>query len=84
MGMFSTMRCMFAMVVQSLKERGFMLIPRMPLGVAYTRDDFFADLIAGLTVAAVLIPQAIAYALLAGLPPAHGFGSDTESEKPCS
>ncbi len=31
------------------------------------------DLIAGVTVALVLIPQAIAYATLAGLPPVHGL-----------
>src|SRR5690554_2204554 len=33
----------------------------------------FDDVIAGLTVALVLIPQAIAYAALAGLPPAVGI-----------
>lgn len=31
------------------------------------------DLIAGVTVALVLVPQAIAYALLAGVPPVHGL-----------
>lgn len=31
------------------------------------------DLIAGLTVAAILIPQAMAYAMLAGLPPIYGL-----------
>jgi SulP family sulfate permease len=31
------------------------------------------DLIAGLTVAVVLIPQAMAYAMLAGLPPVYGL-----------
>lgn len=31
------------------------------------------DLIAGITVALVLVPQAIAYALLAGVPPVHGL-----------
>ena len=30
------------------------------------------DLIAGLTVAVVLIPQAMAYAMLAGMPPVYG------------
>lgn len=34
---------------------------------------FKSDLVAGATVAAVLIPQAMAYALLAGLPPIHGL-----------
>ncbi len=31
------------------------------------------DLVAGVTVALVLVPQAIAYALLAGVPPVHGL-----------
>lgn len=31
------------------------------------------DLVAGATVALVLVPQAIAYALLAGVPPVHGL-----------
>ena len=32
-----------------------------------------ADIIAGITVALVLIPQAMAYAQLAGLPPHYGL-----------
>ncbi|HEX2678253.1 MAG TPA: SulP family inorganic anion transporter, partial [Polyangiales bacterium] len=32
-----------------------------------------ADLVAGLTVAAVAVPQAMAYAMIAGLPPALGL-----------
>jgi SulP family sulfate permease len=39
------------------------------------RDNFRADLIAGLTVALVLIPQSMAYAELAGLPPWVGLYS---------
>lgn len=35
----------------------------------YKRADLLGDLSAGLTVAVMLIPQAIAYGLLAGLPP---------------
>lgn len=31
------------------------------------------DALAGLTVAVVLIPQAMAYAMLAGMPPVHGL-----------
>ena len=31
------------------------------------------DAIAGLTVAAVLVPQSMAYAILAGLPPVYGL-----------
>ena len=39
----------------------------------YGRGTFAADLAAGLTVGAVLIPQGMAYALVAGLPPVHGL-----------
>lgn len=37
--------------------------------LSYLRDDF----VAGLTVSVVLIPQAMAYAMLAGLPPVYGL-----------
>lgn len=39
----------------------------------YDRDKIARDLIAGLTVAAVLVPQSMAYALLAGMPPIYGL-----------
>lgn len=39
----------------------------------YSRRTFAADLSAGLTVGAVLIPQGMAYALVAGLPPVVGL-----------
>lgn len=39
----------------------------------YTKEKGMADFSAGLTVAVVLIPQAMAYALLAGLPPVYGL-----------
>jgi sulfate permease, SulP family len=39
----------------------------------YTLALFKADVIAGLTVALVLIPQSMAYAQLAGLPPYYGL-----------
>ncbi|HET9771344.1 MAG TPA: SulP family inorganic anion transporter, partial [Acidimicrobiia bacterium] len=39
----------------------------------YRRSTFVADLAAGLTVGAVLIPQGMAYALVAGLPPVVGL-----------
>jgi hypothetical protein len=41
-----------------------LLVPKMPLlGVSYGRKEIIKDLIAGATVAAVLIPQSMAYAL---------------------
>jgi SulP family sulfate permease len=39
----------------------------------YSRRDFAGDLPAGLTIGAMLIPQGMAYALLAGLPPQMGL-----------
>lgn len=40
---------------------------------SYRRDQFVGDLIAGLVVAIMLVPQAMAYAMLAGLPPQVGL-----------
>lgn len=39
----------------------------------YERANLRADLIAGVTVGVILLPQAIAFSLLAGLPPAMGL-----------
>ncbi|RMH80908.1 MAG: SulP family inorganic anion transporter [Acidobacteria bacterium] len=39
----------------------------------YNRQTFASDFIAGLTVAVVLVPQSMAYALIAGLPPVYGL-----------
>ena len=39
----------------------------------YQREDLGPDIIAGLTTAVMLVPQAMGYALLAGLPPIHGL-----------
>jgi SulP family sulfate permease len=39
----------------------------------YSAEAFRGDLLAGLTVAVVLVPQAMAYAMLAGLPPVYGL-----------
>ncbi len=39
----------------------------------YSFNSFLRDSIAGLTVASVLVPQSMAYALLANVPPIHGI-----------
>jgi SulP family sulfate permease len=48
---------------------------RRPLDIfrRYQRKDLRPDLLAGLTVAVVMLPQAIAYALIAELPPQAGL-----------
>ncbi|HEY9117639.1 MAG TPA: sulfate permease, partial [Roseivirga sp.] len=39
----------------------------------YRRDDLRGDVFAGITVGIMLIPQGMAYALIAGLPPVYGL-----------
>jgi SulP family sulfate permease len=43
----------------------------------YTKELFWKDLIAGSTVFVFLVPQGMAYAILAGLPPIYGLYSAT-------
>ncbi|RLB59089.1 MAG: sodium-independent anion transporter, partial [Deltaproteobacteria bacterium] len=49
------------------------LLPFLRWLDGYDREGLRADLLAGLTVALVLIPQSMAYAQLAGLPPYYGL-----------
>ncbi|HSM67098.1 MAG TPA: SulP family inorganic anion transporter, partial [Ilumatobacteraceae bacterium] len=53
------------------------ILPILSWGPSYQRRDFRSDLTAGLTVGAMLVPQAMAYALLAGLPPEVGLYAAT-------
>ena len=48
-------------------------LPILDWGRQYTRDTLTSDLIAALIVTIMLIPQSLAYALLAGLPPEVGL-----------
>lgn len=43
----------------------------------YKKEDFSGDLSAGLTVGVMLIPQGMAYSMLAGLPPIYGLYAST-------
>jgi sulfate permease, SulP family len=42
-------------------------------GMAYARNSLHGDVMAGLSVAVMGVPQAMAYALIAGLPPIYGL-----------
>ena len=53
-----------------------MKLPTLPLlqwGAQYNRELFVSDLVAALIVTIMLIPQSLAYAMLAGLPPEVGL-----------
>jgi SulP family sulfate permease len=47
--------------------------PPLDWGRSYTRDTLTSDLMAAVIVTIMLIPQSLAYALLAGLPPEAGI-----------
>ena len=49
------------------------LLPILDWGGDYQREDFRADIIAGVVVLFITVPQTIAYAFLAGLPPEAGL-----------
>jgi SulP family sulfate permease len=49
------------------------LLPILGWGRAYTREDFNGDLLAGIVTAILLVPQGMAFGLLAGLPPQAGL-----------
>lgn len=49
------------------------IAPITKWGPNYDRRDLRSDLAAGLTIGAMLVPQGMAYALLAGLPPEVGL-----------
>lgn len=55
--------------MKKLKE----LIPILEWLPNYNSSRFKGDFIAGITVSIILIPQGIAYALIAGLPPIYGL-----------
>lgn len=54
-------------------SRAAALVPGVTVLRGYQRAWLAADVMAGLTVGAMLIPQSMAYAELAGLPPQSGF-----------
>lgn len=49
------------------------IFPFLETLTGYGQKDFLADLNTGLTVGVLLIPQGMAYAMLAGMPPIYGL-----------
>ena len=58
---------------ETFGEKFFRLIPAFDSLRTYSTKSLILDLMAGLTVAAVAVPQAIAYAQIAGIPPQYGL-----------
>jgi len=50
-----------------------LLFPMIGWLKSYTREEFYSDMFAGIITAILLVPQGIAYAILAGLPPQLGL-----------
>ncbi|MEV8468425.1 sulfate permease [Fluviibacterium sp. DFM31] len=57
----------------SLSSRLGRAMPILDWGRSYTRDTLTSDMVAAVIVTIMLIPQSLAYALLAGLPPEMGL-----------
>ena len=49
------------------------ILPILDWGRTYTRATLASDLVASVIVTTMLIPQSLAYALVAGLPPQYGL-----------
>lgn len=56
--------------LSGLLHRAFPILTWLP---NYKKENTTGDVFAGLTIGIMLIPQGMAYALLAGLPPIHGL-----------
>ncbi|HEX5472518.1 MAG TPA: SulP family inorganic anion transporter [Lacipirellulaceae bacterium] len=55
------------------RETFFRVVPAFDSLRNYSRGDLGADALAGFTVAAIALPQAMAYAQIAGVPPQYGL-----------
>jgi SulP family sulfate permease len=59
--------------VKTIKSTIFKFIPILATLRDYRKEEFRGDLTAGATVAIMLVPQGMAYAVLAGMPPVYGL-----------
>jgi SulP family sulfate permease len=57
--------------------RGDKLLPNLYSIKGLSREDLLNDVVAGVVLALMIIPQAMSYALLAGLPPIYGLYAST-------
>ncbi|XP_063239556.1 sodium-independent sulfate anion transporter-like [Bacillus rossius redtenbacheri] len=64
-----------ALTAQWLRKKLFQRLPLLAWLAAYSLEDAVSDLVAGVTVGLTLIPQAIAYGILAGMGPQYGLYS---------
>ncbi|HEY9853817.1 MAG TPA: solute carrier family 26 protein [Leptolyngbyaceae cyanobacterium] len=71
--MFDKKRIFTRSQKQTWLDRWSNFFPILDWGLHYQQQYFPGDLTAGIVVGTVLIPQAMAYALLAGLPPQIGL-----------
>jgi sulfate permease, SulP family len=60
-------------MLAALKRTPVLLLRPAWILRAYRRQDLLPDAVSGLTVAVVLLPQALVFSLLAGMPPEHGL-----------
>lgn len=62
-----------ALALTSARNALFRIVPAFESLRTYSWHDLSCDVLAGLTVAAVALPQAMAYAQIAGIPPQYGL-----------
>ena len=67
--------CRHCCTREALRQKAIQKIPMMTWLPKYSLSLLRADLLAGVTVGVVLIPQGVAYAMLAELPPIYGLYS---------
>ena len=58
---------------RATRETLFRYLPILTWARDYSRDTASSDLVAAVIVTIMLIPQSLAYALLAGMPPEAGI-----------
>lgn len=60
-------------IIKLVAQSKEILTPDLSWWRTYTKDDAYADIFAGVTVTIILVPQALALSLIAGLPAVYGL-----------